>query len=472
MKKFVLTSVVLFFTFNLSLLAYVNPDYQNPVVEVVKATANAVVKIDVESSRAVSVDPFFDEFFRRFFGDQTDPFGGNQNRTERIVGSGFIFDEAGHILTNYHVVEGADKIQITMLDKTIMEAEFVGGDAETDIAVLKLKDVQPNTLPFLDFGDSDSLMIGEWAIAIGNPLGFQHTVTLGVISAVNRKISVDDTGNTYTDLIQTDAAINPGNSGGPLLNIHGEVIGINTALINPSEGTNLGFAIPINKVRNFLEELITYGKLKKAYLGVRIMDIDQNTQKALGLSDTRGALVVEVEKDSPAELTGIRPQDIIKSINGSIVENADHLVNLVRSQKVGAVLSIEVDRNHQKLAFKVTLAELKETTATAVVSPQIVTNAVDSELFGFSVALLTEELRKELSLPANIDGLYISDVKSDSTAYELGIRKGHILISVNRNPIQTIEEFQILNNGLKKGSSVALYLYVPGQGGVFVSFPL
>ncbi|HQC38680.1 MAG TPA: Do family serine endopeptidase, partial [Thermotogota bacterium] len=458
----------------LSVFAYVNPGYQNPVVEVVKTTADAVVKIDVVSSRTVTTDPFFDEFFRRFFGDSMDPFGYNRNRTEKTVGSGFVFDEEGHILTNYHVVANADKIQVTMLDKSVYEAEYVGGDAESDIAVIKIKEMDSNMLPYLSFGDSSTLQIGEWAIAIGNPLGFQHTVTLGVVSALNRTIQVDDTQTTYTDLIQTDAAINPGNSGGPLLNIHGEVIGINTAIINPMEGVNLGFAIPINKVKNFLDDLITFGKLKKAYLGVRIVSIDEDTKNALNLENNKGALIVEVEKNSPAEAAGLQPQDIIVSVNGAIVEDADHLVSMVRTEKIGNMVNLEIDRNGSKMAFSVTLAELEdtETAASAPITVKPTEETIVSEILGFTVAPLTASTRSELSIPNNVEGLLISEVDADSAAYQLGIRKNAVLISINRQTIKTLEAFDQLEKALKKGSSVALYLYIPGQGSVFVSYPI
>jgi len=474
MKKFLMISAILIMTLNLSVFAYVNPGYQNPVVEVVKTTADAVVKIDVVSSRTVTTDPFFDEFFRRFFGDSMDPFGYNRNRTEKTVGSGFVFDEEGHILTNYHVVANADKIQVTMLDKSVYEAEYVGGDAESDIAVIKIKEMDSNMLPYLSFGDSSTLQIGEWAIAIGNPLGFQHTVTLGVVSALNRTIQVDDTQTTYTDLIQTDAAINPGNSGGPLLNIHGEVIGINTAIINPMEGVNLGFAIPINKVKNFLDDLITFGKLKKAYLGVRIVSIDEDTKNALNLENNKGALIVEVEKNSPAEAAGLQPQDIIVSVNGAIVEDADHLVSMVRTEKIGNMVNLEIDRNGSKMAFSVTLAELEdtETAASAPITVKPTEETIVSEILGFTVAPLTASTRSELSIPNNVEGLLISEVDADSAAYQLGIRKNAVLISINRQTIKTLEAFDQLEKALKKGSSVALYLYIPGQGSVFVSYPI
>ncbi|HOD90884.1 MAG TPA: Do family serine endopeptidase [Thermotogota bacterium] len=474
MKKFLVISFLLVLTLNLSVFAYVNPGYQNPVVEVVKTTADAVVKIDVVSSRTVTTDPFFDEFFRRFFGDSIDPFGYNRNRTQKTVGSGFVFDEDGHILTNYHVVANADKIQVTMLDKSVYDAEYVGGDADTDIAVIRIKGMDSNVLPYLTFGDSSALQIGEWAIAIGNPLGFQHTVTLGVISALKRTIQVDDTKTTYTDLIQTDAAINPGNSGGPLLNIHGEVIGINTAIINPMEGVNLGFAIPINKVKDFLEDLIKFGKLKRAYLGVRIVSIDQDTKKALNLESTKGALIVEVDKDSPAELAGLQPEDIIVSVNGAEVEDADHLVNLVRKEKIGSVVSLLIDRNGVKMEFSVKLSELEDTSSAAsapiVVKPAEKT--VASELLGFTVATLTPDIRSQLSIPNNVEGLHIAEVDSKSAAYQLGVRKNAILVSINRQTVKTLEAFDKIEKTLKKGSSVALYLYIPGQGSVFVSYPL
>jgi len=403
-----------------------------------------------------------------------DPFGYNRNRTEKTVGSGFVFDEEGHILTNYHVVANADKIQVTMLDKSVYEAEYVGGDAESDIAVIKIKEMDSNMLPYLSFGDSSTLQIGEWAIAIGNPLGFQHTVTLGVVSALNRTIQVDDTQTTYTDLIQTDAAINPGNSGGPLLNIHGEVIGINTAIINPMEGVNLGFAIPINKVKNFLDDLITFGKLKKAYLGVRIVSIDEDTKNALNLENNKGALIVEVEKNSPAEAAGLQPQDIIVSVNGAIVEDADHLVSMVRTEKIGNIVNLEIDRNGSKMAFSVTLAELEdtETAASAPITVKPTEETIVSEILGFTVAPLTASTRSELSIPNNVEGLLISEVDADSAAYQLGIRKNAVLISINRQTVKTLEAFDQLEKALKKGSSVALYLYIPGQGSVFVSYPI
>ncbi|PHJ13576.1 serine protease, partial [Fervidobacterium sp. SC_NGM5_G05] len=220
----------------------VNADYQSPIVNVVKAAAPAVVKIDVVVQTEVYIDPFIREFYKQFFGDIPRQFEESDS-----VGSGFIISKEGYIVTNYHVVEGAKKITVTLLNGDTYDAQYIGGDEELDIAVIKIS--PKKDLPVIELGDSDKLQIGEWAIAIGNPLGFQHAVTVGVISAVGRKIPKPDGSGYYTNLIQTDAAINPGNSGGPLLNIYGQVIGINTAIINPSQAMNIGFAIPINTAK-------------------------------------------------------------------------------------------------------------------------------------------------------------------------------------------------------------------------------
>jgi len=285
-------------------LAIVNADYQNPIVNVVKVAAPAVVKIDVVVQTEVYIDPFIREFYRQFFGDIP-----RQFEESNSVGSGFIISKEGYIVTNYHVVKGAKKITVTMLNGDVYDAQYIGGDEELDIAVIKIKPTKD--LPVLEMGDSDKLQIGEWAIAIGNPLGFQHTVTVGVISATGRKIPKPDGSGYYTNLIQTDAAINPGNSGGPLLNIYGQVIGINTAIINPTQAMNIGFAIPINTAKRFINQIIATGRVEKAYLGVYVQTVTEALAKSLGLKVTKGVYVSQVEKDSPAAKAGIREGDVI-----------------------------------------------------------------------------------------------------------------------------------------------------------------
>ncbi len=473
MKK-VLSVVLVTFFVCMSVFGYVNPGYVSPITNVVKATAESVVKIDVEKTSSYSTDPLFDDFFRRFFGEELTP-RFDSNRKETSIGSGFIFDEEGHVLTNYHVVKGAESIKITFLDGTGYDAEYIGGDQDTDIAILKIKEIDGKEIPYLELGDSDNLEIGEPAIAIGNPLGFQHTVTSGVISATNRKITIpngDGTSNYYSDLIQTDAAINPGNSGGPLLNIHGEVIGINTAIINPTEGVNLGFAIPINKVHNLLDELIKYGKIKKAYLGVKIIDITEDTKEALGLDSTDGSIVVEVEPDSPAEKSGLHPQDIIIEIDGRKVEGNDHLISIIRSKRAGQEMKLKIDRNGEIIDLEVML-EQKEEDSQEIQLPEVKdVKGVGSQLMGFSVADLTPELRMKYSVPDSVNGVLITDVDESGSAKKLGLKTGSVLISINRKAVKSVEDWQNAIKDFKKGDFVALYVYTPGQGSMMLSFPI
>lgn len=471
MRKFLASFIVLFFV-GLSLFGYVNPDYKNPVINVVNATADAVVKIDVEKTVSTSVDPFMEEFFKRFFGEQQNPFGTERKQTS--LGSGFLFDSDGHILTNEHVVRGAETIKVTMFSGKTYDAEYIGGDSEMDIAIIKIKHENGSDFPFLEFGDSDNLQIGQVAIAIGNPLGFQHTVTTGVVSATERQIPKPDNSGYYTNLIQTDAAINPGNSGGPLLNIHGEVIGINTAIVNPTSGTNLGFAIPINDVNLFIEDLIKYGKLQKPQIGVKIMNIDENTKEALNLDSTEGAIVVEVSPNSPADKAGIKPQDIILEFLGEEVKNKEQLASMIRKQEIGKTATIKIDRNGEIIILEVELLapDEQETTEEIINEPEKISNEISSELLGLSVSELTDTLRSEYKIASNVKGVFISDVANSSLAYRMGLRRGAVLLSINRQDISTTADFQETVSKLKKGQSVALYVYIPGEGSLMLSFPL
>ncbi len=463
--------IILLFYCSLNLFAYVNPDYKNPVINVVNATADAVVKIDVEKTVSTSVDPFMEEFFKRFFGEQQNPFGTERKQTS--LGSGFIFDKEGHILTNQHVVQGAEKIKVTLFSGKTYDAEFIGGDSEMDIAIIKITHENGVDFPFLDFGDSDNLQIGQVAIAIGNPLGFQHTVTTGVVSAIERQIPKPDNSGYYTNLIQTDAAINPGNSGGPLLNIHGEVIGINTAIVNPTSGTNLGFAIPINDVNLFIEDLIKYGKLQKPQIGVKIMNIDENTKEALNLDSTEGAIVVEVTPNSPADKAGIKPQDIILKFLGEDVKNKEQLASMIRKQEIGNMAPITIDRNGEIIELEVELLPAEEELSEEeTVKQDIIVDAKASELLGIAVTELTESLKKEYNISEKINGVFINEVDSESFAYRMGLRKGAVLLSINRKNIHSVEDFEKTVSGLKKGQSVALYVFIPSEGSLMLSFPL
>ncbi len=449
----------LFFTLVIALLfvnafAILNPDYVSPVVTVVKHCAPAVVRIDVVRIEKVPFyDPFTDEFFKKFFGET--PWG-YQKREVRGIGSGFIFNKEGYILTNEHVVKDAKEITVTMLDGSKYEAEYIGGDEELDIAIIKINP-KGKDLPVLEFGDSDKIEIGEWAIAIGNPLGFKHTVTLGVVSALHRKIPKPDGRGYYTNLIQTDAAINPGNSGGPLLNIHGQVIGINTAIIAPSEAMNIGFAIPINTAKRFIDSLIRTGKAEKAYLGVRITDVTVDLKKALGLKVDKGALITEVMKGSPADVAGLKEGDVIIRVNNQEISNAGELVAVIHSYTPGSVVNVIVDRKGKKLEFKVELGKYEE-------------EEKEKSFMGIVVGDITAGDRETFSIPTSIKGVIVREVKNPY----LGLKVGDVIIKIVVNgkeyKLNSLKDWEKAVNGLKKGDYVALYVFRKGAK-IYLAFP-
>ncbi len=452
MKKFLGIAALIL---AVSAFAALNPSYVSPVVEVVKHCAPAVVKIDVVRIEKVPYyDPFADEFFRRFFGDIPWGYG---KREVRGVGSGFIFNKEGYILTNEHVVKDAKQITVTMLDGTTYKAEYIGGDEELDIAVIKI-DPKGKDLPVLEFGDSDSVQIGEWAIAIGNPLGFQHTVTLGVISALHRKIPKPDGSGYYTDLIQTDAAINPGNSGGPLLNIHGEVIGINTAIVDPREAVNLGFAIPINTAKRFINSLIRTGRAEKAYLGVRITDITPDLKKALGLKVDKGALITEVIKGSPADVAGLKEGDVIVKVNSQDITSAGVIVSVIHSYTPGSTVKVIVDRRGKRLELEVTLGKYEEEQGMA------------KAFMGIVVGEITAGDRESFSIPTYIKGVIVKVLKKPILGLKVGDVIMKMVVSGKEYKLESVDDWNKAVANVKKGDYIALYVFRKGAK-LYIAFP-
>jgi len=434
-------------------LGIVNPGYQNPIVNVVKECAPAVVKIDVVRHQRVSFfDPFMDEFFRKYFGET--PFG--YEREVPALGSGFIFDREGYILTNEHVVHNAEKITVTMLDGSRYTAKYIGGDEELDIAIIKI-DPGDKELPYLELGDSDAVEIGEWAIAIGNPLGLKHTVTVGVVSATGRSIPKPDGEGYYTDLIQTDAAINPGNSGGPLLNIHGEVIGINTAIINPMEGVNLGFAIPINVAKRFVNSIIETGKVEKAYLGVWMRTLTEDLARALGLKYVKGVIVVEVIKNSPAEKAGVKENDIIVAVNHKKVETADQLKSMIRSYPAGTKVVLTIVREEEEMNLPVVLGSSEEGMITARTSSFI----------GIVVGEITPSEREKYEIPEDVDGVIVKKVNQGSLGAFLGLKPGDVIMAIfangKRYNVENLEDWEKAIKRIKKGDAVAFQVFREGM---------
>ena len=367
-------------------------------------------------------DPF-QEFFDRFFGGR-----GSHRRQRPSLGSGFIINGTGYIVTNNHVVEGATEIKVTLATKEEFDATLVGRDPKTDLALIKVK--SPKPLPTVPFGNSDALEVGEWVLAIGNPFGLGHTVTSGIVSAKGRIIGA----GPYDDFIQTDASINPGNSGGPLFNMRGQVIGINTAIVSGGQG--IGFAIPINLAKEVLLQLHNKGSVTRGWLGVAIQSISPDLLKAFKLDDTHGALVSDVMTDGPAAKAGLQRGDVIIGFQGNKVQDSTELPRMVAAIAPGTTVQVEVLRGGKKMTIPValgTLAEEKE--AAAKLQPSDV-----EESGGLRVEAITPELARSLRLD-NGKGVVVSRVAPDSPAAEAGIQRGDIVREVNRQPVTDIESY-------------------------------
>ena len=318
------------------------------IANIVEKTGPAVVRIDTVTETQTGNSPFNDPFFRQFFGDQFN----SGPQVQRALGSGFIISSDGYILTNQHVVDGAQQVKVTIvgIDKPL-SAKVVGADSSLDLAILKVDAGKP--LPYLALGDANQVRVGDWAIAIGNPDGLDHTVTVGVISAKGRPIDVQN--RHYENLLQTDASINPGNSGGPLLNLKGEVIGINTAVNAGAQG--IGFAIPSSTVQPVLKDLMTKGKIARPWLGVALQQVTPDVADILGLQNQEGAVVAQVVSGSPAAQAGLQKYDVILQLDGQPVKDPNDLVAKVQAMKVGQQVQLQVFRRGQTLNINLVLAE-------------------------------------------------------------------------------------------------------------------
>jgi serine protease Do len=367
-------------------------------------------------------DFFGDEFFERFF-DEMPPREFPQNS----LGSGFIIDEQGYILTNNHVIEKADKIKVILSDEKEFDAEVMGRDPKTDIALIKIETTKP--LQPVTMGNSDELQVGEWVIAIGNPFGLEHTVTAGIVSAKGRVIG----SGPYDDFIQTDASINLGNSGGPLINMRGEVVGINTAIIAGGQG--IGFAIPINMAKQILSQLKEKGEVTRGWLGVMIQKVTPELAKQFGLEKTEGALVAQVMEDSPAKKAGIKREDIIIEFDRKKIHKMTDLSRIAANTPVGKQVEVKVIRQGREKKLNVVVGELKEEKVAEAEG-----FATEKEL-GLTIQDLTPEIAKHLGISGK-GGVLVSEVKPGSPAHEAGIRRGDIIKEIDRQPIEDLEGYR------------------------------
>jgi serine protease Do len=402
---------------------------------------------------------FGDQFFRRFFGEAPE-----QKQIQRSLGSGVIVSKDGYILTNNHVVAGAQKLTVYLSDKQSYRAKVVGTDPQSDVAVVR---IDAADLPAATLGSSAGVRVGEWVIAVGNPFQLLHTVTHGIISAKGRS-SVENT--AYQDFLQTDAPINPGNSGGALADLDGNVIGINTAIATPSGGNvGLGFAIPIDMAKSIMEQLIAKGKVSRGYLGLTPQDIDQDLAKALNLNTTSGVLVSEVVPGSAADKAGLKSGDVITAFNGTKVEDSGQFRQLVAQAAPGSTATLTVLRNGQTLELKAMLAERPGETEAKSAPQKESPEARPSSRLGLTVQTLTPDIARQLGYKATETGVVISAVAPASAADEAGLQAGDVVKEVDRVPVQTAEEFERQMRRFKSGDKVALLIK---RGGVTFFVPL
>ncbi len=417
-------------------------------------------------------DPQF-EPFRQFFDQLEKNRGGVAKPKEREVtslGSGFIIDASGYVVTNNHVIADADEVSVILQDDTSLKAKIVGRDPKTDMALLKVESKTP--LPFVKFGNSDSIRVGDWVMAIGNPFGLGGTVTAGIISARSRSINA----GPFDDFLQTDAAINRGNSGGPMFNMAGEVIGINTAIFSPSGGNvGIGFAVPSTMAKPILDQLREHGRTYRGWLGVKIQEVTDEMASAVGLAKTAGALVLEVTKDSPAAKTDLKSGDIILTFDGKPVNAMRKLPRIVAETKVGKKVEVNYWREGRERSTVVVLGELDEGTEVAVAKTpkKVMPKEVKTQkLIGLELTGINDVLRKKYKMPQELSGVLVLDVENDSPVSKQNVREGDIIVSINGAETTTVAQMdKALRAARMAGREYALVRLLRDKNELFVTLP-
>jgi len=419
-------------------------EQQNKAYErIAQSVTPAIVAIQSTQVIKVQQSPFMmDPFFRQFFGNMMPQFNIPREQREHALGSGVIVSADGYIVTNNHVVSKATEIEVILSDLRHFKGKVVGADPQTDIAVVK---INASNLPVVPFGDAGQLKVGDTVMAFGNPFGQYFTVTRGSVSALGRSLSDPD---KFEDFIQTDAAINPGNSGGALVNVRGQVIGINTAIIPGGGGPGgegsfigIGFAIPSNTAKHVMEDLIKTGKVSRGYLGVTIRSLDEGLAKQFKVPDLSGALVQDVSRGGPADKAAIKIGDVIRKVNGKTVEDSGQLTAMVTDLSPGADVRLDILRDGQPMTIHLTLAERPANLSTAV---GVGKAPSEGALRGITVQILTPDLRDRLGLSSDVRGVVITEVDPDSPAAQAQLQPGDVIESINRHSVNSVADFNRL----------------------------
>jgi len=424
------------------------------MAEVTSAVKPAIVNISTTRTVKISggTNPFLDDpFFKRFFGDN---FGGKKHPKEQKssgLGSGVIVSSDGYIITNYHVVKDADEIKVLMSDKKEYDGKVIGSDPKTELSMVK---IEATGLPTVSWGNSDLLQVGEVVLAVGNPYGLNQTVTMGIVSALGRaNVGIAD----YEDFIQTDAAINPGNSGGALVNVKGELVGINTAIYSTSGGyQGIGFAIPSNMVKSVMNSLIKTGKVVRGWLGVSIQKITPDLAKQFNLKDEIGALVGDVVEKSPAEKAGLKRGDVIIEYDGKKIEEPYILRNMVANTSPGEEHQVKVLRDDKTLTIQVKIGDLP-----VDAQEEIVSGEYENVMKGITVQDMTPEISQKLKIPERIKGVIVSDIAEDSVAAGV-LAQGDAIQEINRKKVGDTKNYQEIVSKIKKDEDVLLLVYRRG----------
>jgi len=422
--------------------------------DVARRETAGVVNINTSKTVKRSRDPFRDFFgddmVDRFFGPSERP-GAPQRETQRSLGSGFLVDKDGHILTNRHVVEEADQISVTLSNGKRYDAKLVGKDARTDIALLKIDAPEPLTV--LELGNSDDIEVGEWVMAIGNPFGLGgNSVTVGVVSFKGRDLPLGVRG-TSVDMIQTDAAINPGNSGGPLLNTRGQVVGINTMIITngaAAQSAGVGFSVPINVAKEILPQLREKGKVTRGYLGVNIQPVTEDLAKSLGLKEAHGAIISDIRAGGPADKAGLKPEDVIVTADGRAIRDSGDLSRYIASKAPGAPVKLEVLHDGATKQMTVTLGTFPDDPAEADAA------TARKGRLGMSLRDLTPALAERLELPRGTKGALVWEVEPGETAENAGLQRGDVVVSVNGTAVASVDDFEAAIEEAHKGGTARL----------------